>query len=95
MRAEAMGVALQDAHSFGLDEKRGCGAALFGDGVPMAHVELANADEVVGEFAGAAMAGNVLDAKLLEAEESSGIESALRPYSSLAFWIRYFRSRNS
>ena len=51
VRAEAMRVALEQTHTFFLDQELGRIRCVFGNLVPVADIQIADADKVVGEFA--------------------------------------------
>src|SRR2546425_12526561 len=68
VRSKAMRVSLQETHAFFFNQHlRGIGT-MFRNLVPVTDVEIAHADEVVGEFAGKLVAGYVLDLEPLQVE---------------------------
>src|SRR5437660_7420626 len=76
MRTEPVRMALKQAHPFLFNEDlRGIGA-MFRHLVPVTDVEIADADEVVGEFAGKLVAGYVLDLEPLQVEHIRHRKSA-------------------
>ena len=69
VRTKAVGVALQNADTLFLHETLCRIAAVHRDLVPVADVEAAHPDEVVGEAAGQGVTGYVFDVQILEAKE--------------------------
>src|SRR2546422_8630417 len=61
MRTEPVRMALEQAHAFVFDKLLCRIGPMLRHLVPVADVEIAHADEVVGEFAGKLVAGYVLD----------------------------------
>ena len=64
-----MGVALKQADAFFLDQNFGCVRSVLRHLVPVADVQIADADEIVGEFGGHLVAGHVVDVEPLEIED--------------------------
>src|SRR5690348_13054824 len=69
VRAKTVGVALKQAYAFLFDEELGGVAAVLRHLVPVADIETADADKVVGEPAGKVVARRVADAEALQIED--------------------------